>query len=87
MFEIRISHEAEKYYKRLDKKIKQKINQSMEQLSLDPFKGVRIKKLHGKLEGKFRYALSNLRIVYEVDIDDKHILIVAINTRGDVYKK
>jgi Txe/YoeB family toxin of Txe-Axe toxin-antitoxin module len=54
MFEALISREAEKFYKRQDTTIKRKINQSIEIISTEPFYGPHIKRLHGKLEGKYR---------------------------------
>jgi mRNA-degrading endonuclease RelE of RelBE toxin-antitoxin system len=36
MYEVLISHEAEKYYKRLDKNTKQRINQGIRHLVEEP---------------------------------------------------
>ncbi len=86
MYEVFISHEAEKYYKKLDKNIKRKINRSIDTLCLEPLSGTHIKKLHGELKGKYRYAIGGLRIVYKVDTRNKKVEIIAIKSRGDVYK-
>jgi mRNA interferase RelE/StbE len=87
MYEVLISHEAEKYYKRLDKNTKQRINQGIRHLVEEPLSGFHIKKLWGELEGKYRYAIGDLRIVYEVDTKNKIVQVKAIKSRGDVYKK
>lgn len=87
MYEVYISHEAEKHYKKLDKRNKERINNSISSISKEPLSGVHIKKLWGELEGKYRYAIGSLRIVYEVDTKDKVVKIKAIRSRGDVYKK
>ena len=87
MYEVFISHEAEKYYKKLYKSTKQRINKSISSLSKEPLSGLHIKKLWGELEGKYRYAMGDLRIVYEVDTKNKIVKIKAIESRGDVYKK
>jgi mRNA interferase RelE/StbE len=86
VYEILISREAEKYYKRQDKNTKQRINKSVEVLRREPLSGAHIKRLHGELEGKYRYALGGLRIIYEVDTKNKTVLIKTIRGRGDVYK-
>lgn len=86
MYEILVSHEAEKYYKKQDKKTKQRINECIEILSREPLSGTHIKRLHGELEGKYRYVLGGLRIVYEVETNNKVVSIKAIRGRGDVYK-
>ena len=86
MYEVYISREAEKYYKKLDKRSKVRINNSISSISKGPLSGVHIKKLWGELEGKYRYAIGSLRIVYEVDTKNKVVKIKAIRSRGDVYK-
>jgi len=87
MYEVYVSREAEKYYKKLDKRSKERINNSISSISKEPLSGVHIKKLWGELEGKNRYAIGSLRIVYEVDTKNKVVKIKAIRSRGDVYKK
>jgi len=87
MYEIYISHEAEKYYNRLDHKTKQRINKSIANISKEPFSDARIKRLHGKLEGKYRYALGDIRIVYVIDAANETVNIHAIGRRGDIYKR
>ena len=87
MYEVYISREAEKYYKKLDKRSKERINNSISSISKEPLSGVHIKKLWGELEGMYRYAIGGLRIIYEVDTKNKVVKIKAIRSRGDVYKK
>jgi mRNA interferase RelE/StbE len=87
MYEVYISREAEKYYKKLDKRSKVRINNSISSISKGPLSGVHIKKLWGELEGMYRYAIGSLRIIYEVDTKNKVVKIKAIRSRGDVYKK
>ncbi len=87
MYEVYISREVEKYYKKLDKRSKERTNNSISSISKEPLSGVHIKKLWGELEGKYRYAIGSLRIVYEVDTKNKVVKIKAIRSRGDVYKK
>lgn len=87
MYEILISHEAEKYYKKQDKNTRRKINRCIALLSQEPLSGSHIKRLHGELEGKYRYAIGGLRIVYEVDTKNKTVEIKAVGSRGDVYKR
>ncbi|MEW6686810.1 MAG: type II toxin-antitoxin system RelE/ParE family toxin [Candidatus Edwardsbacteria bacterium] len=86
MYEVLISHEAEKYYKKMDKDTKRRINKCIEILGRNPFAGGHIKRLHGELEGKYRYAVGDLRIVYEINTKKQTVEIRAIKSRGDVYK-
>lgn len=87
MFEIFVSSEAEKYYKRQDKDTKRRLNKCIENISKEPLSGSHIKKLHGELEGKYRYEMGGHRIVYEVNIKDRIVEIKSIRGRGDVYKR
>lgn len=45
-----------------------------------------IKRLHGPLEGLYRYRIGRIRIVYSVDETARTIDIVNIDDRGDIYK-
>ena len=58
----------------------------MNEMSKNPFEGPHIRKLKGRLEGKFRYDIGGLRIIYEIDIDTKTIYVETIGPRGDIYK-
>jgi mRNA interferase RelE/StbE len=62
-----------------------KVNKAVEKICSNPFRGAHIKKLVGKLGGKYRYDIGDLRIVYSVDENKKIIFIEAIGPRGDVY--
>ena len=87
MFEVLVSHEADKYYKKQDRETKRRINKCIDNLSRDPLFGLHIKKLHGELEGKHRYEVGGFRIVYEINTKSKTVEIKAIRSRGDVYKR
>lgn len=38
------------------------------------------------LEGKYRYDVDGLRIIYVVNSSDETVIIEAIGPRGDIYK-
>ena len=63
MYEVMVSHEAGKYYKKQDKDTKRRINKCIDNLSREPLLGSHLKKLHGELEGKHRYEVGGIRIV------------------------
>jgi len=86
MYEVLISHEAEKYYKKQDKYTKRKLNKCIDDISREPLFGQYIKKLHGELDGKHRYRMGSIRIVYEININNKTVEIKSIKGRGDIYK-
>ena len=86
MYKPFLHKRASKYYKSLDDKTARRVNKAIGDMAKIPFEGTHIKRLRGKLEGKYRYAVGDLRIVYQVNAEEETILIEAIGPRGDVYK-
>jgi len=86
MYEVLVSNEAEKYYKKQDQDAKRRLGKCIDALSREPLFGQHTKRLHGELEGKYRYRMGSIRIVYEVDIENKTVKVKAIKSRGDSYK-
>ena len=86
MYKVFPHKRAVKYYESLDNKTAGRINKTIEAISKNPLEGTHIKRLRGTQEGKYRYAVGDLRIVYRVNIEDKIVLIEAIGPRGDIYK-
>jgi len=86
MFKPLLHKKAAKYYGKLNDKTTKRINKAIDNIIKDPFKGENIKRLRGKLEGKYRYVVGDLRTVYLVFSEEETILIEAIGPRGDVYK-
>ncbi|MDP3028064.1 MAG: type II toxin-antitoxin system RelE/ParE family toxin [Deltaproteobacteria bacterium] len=86
MYKIFPHKRAVKYYESLDDKTAKRINKAVEAMSRNPLEGPHIKRLRGTQEGKYRYAVGDLRIVYSVNVEEKTILIEAIGPRGDIYK-
>ncbi|WP_307735279.1 type II toxin-antitoxin system RelE family toxin [Caldicellulosiruptor naganoensis] len=46
----------------------------------------KITRLHGKLEGFYRYKEGDLRIIYSLEKDRLIIYVYDIGPRGDIYK-
>jgi mRNA interferase RelE/StbE len=86
MYKVFPHRKAGKYYESLDDKTAKRINKAIEAMCRNPIEGPHIKRLRGPHEGKYRYAVGNLRIVYRVNVKEKTILIEAIGPRGDIYK-
>jgi mRNA interferase RelE/StbE len=86
MYKVFPHKKAVKYYESLDDKTAKRINKAVEEMSRNPLMGPHIKRLRGRHEGKYRYAVGDLRIVYRVNEEEKIILIEAIGPRGDIYK-
>ena len=51
----------------------------------DPQFGPNIKRLHGELEGLYRYRLGDYRLIYEVRQGELIILLIQFASRGNAY--
>ena len=85
VFELRLSHEANKFYQKLPPKRARQLNRALESLSRDPLAGPQLKRLHGPLEGSWRYRVGDLRIIYRVDLTARIVWVETIGPRGSVY--
>ena len=85
MFEVRLSHEAATFYQKLPPKRHRQLDHALTMLSHEPGMGPQIKRLHGALEGSWRYRVGDLRIVYRVDYTTHVIWVETIGPRGSVY--
>ena len=86
MYKFSIHRKASKYYQALDDHTAGKINSVLEEIGRNPLMGRDIKKLHGRLAGRYRVRVGELRIIYTVDEASEIIIIEAIGPRGSVYK-
>lgn len=86
MYKAELYKEAAKYFKKLDSKLQVRVSTAIESIIESPSEGNHIKKLKGRLSGKYRYDIGSIRIVYVVDEDINVIYIEAIGPRGDIYK-
>lgn len=83
MYRIIFHKKAEKKYNNLQRDLQDRIAKVIDSLAINPFFG---KKLSGELFGCYRIRIGDFRIVYELDQINKIIVIIAIGSRGDVYK-
>ena len=85
MFDLRLSTEAAKYYRKLSPKQTRQVNHALETLQRDPFTSPQSKRLHGALEGSWRYRVGDLRIIYHIKLTQRILWVETIGPRGDVY--
>jgi len=85
-FEIILSNQAAKYYKKVSKSTAARIDKSFLELEKDPVSSGDIKIISEKPK-RFRLRVGNLRIIYCLDLDKRHILVSAVLPRGQAYKK
>ena len=85
-YALKISKEAEKDLKRLDKAIIRQIREKLEQLARNA-DAARHSELSGDLAGLFRVRIGKYRAVYMVDEKREELMIVRVGHREDLYNK
>lgn len=87
MYRIVLSKEAAKYYRKVDKQARSRLDNALDALANDPFDVQHhdIKPLHEPLKGLWRYRVGKLRIIYRVDKKGTQIQIVTICSRAEAY--
>ena len=87
MYRVSLSKEAAKYYQRMDKSARSRIDEALDAIGSNPFDVEHhdIKPLHGPLKGLWRYRVGKFRIVYRVNREPKEVQIVTIRSRGEAY--
>lgn len=84
---IKVSSIAEKYFKKLDKKRKKKIEEKLLALSRqqNPLENIQVKALTGELKGFYRLRVGEYRIIFALLEEQKAIAVVNIFPRGNAY--
>lgn len=77
---------AFKEYSKLPKKVKAKVDESLEILSIAPYSEVlNFKKIRGK-ENHFRIRIGDYRVVYTPENQKLIIRVIRVGHRKDIYK-
>ena len=83
-YTVNLSRQAEHFYKKLEKKVKDKVCECMLLLETETYCG---KRLHGDLKGNYSLRVGKkIRIIYSVSEKEKAVCIVAIGLRRNVYE-
>lgn len=85
-WKILFQKSAYKEYKKLPKKVREKVDDSLEILSISPFNDIlNFKKIRGK-DNHYRVRVGDYRIVYTPKESLLVIRIIRVGHRKDVYK-
>lgn len=82
-YTILLSRQAERFYKKLQEKVKNQVRESLVALENQPRAG---KRLHGDLKTNYSLRVGKLRIIYTISEKDKTIYIIAIGPRKTIYQ-
>ena len=84
-YEIQWKHSAEKDLRGIDRQFISRILEAVDSLSNDPFPSQH-RKLQGS-ESSYRIRIGDYRVIYQVDIENKIIVIYHVRHRKDIYRK
>jgi len=84
---IKISSNAEKYYKKLDKSLKKIIKKNLLTLSQqeNPLEHSQVRALTGELKGFYRLRIGDYRIIFALLKEERIIAVVNIFPRSNGY--
>ena len=85
MYKIILYRRAVGFYNRLTERKKNRLSKAIKRLKDNPLYGRDIKRLKGKLRGKYRLRVGSFRVVYLIDEKRKVVVIESIGPRGDIY--
>ena len=83
MYSVRIKKPAEKFLNKASGKLYRSIRAKIEELKTDPVPGDAIP-LKGH-SNTYRIRLGNIRIIYEVFLNELVITVIDIGPRGQIY--
>ena len=86
MYEIVLTKEAQKDYRKLAKSVARRVNQCLDGLRENPLRYPQAIPLKGKLAGSYRWRVGDWRVVYQVNTDEQVVTILQITHRSKVYK-
>lgn len=86
MYELALTHEAQKFYERAEPSLVHRLNRCFERLSQNPYDHPNIKRLKGDLAGYFRYRIGNWRIIYQINETERLITVLLIVHRSRAYQ-
>lgn len=70
-----MTRKAQKFYEKASDELAVQIDDCIDNLSQNPYKGADIKKLKGNYFGYWRYRIGNYRVIYYVEEEKKNITI------------
>ena len=71
-----------KQFDKLPQTVKEQILKRLEKAATEPYAGT---KLHGKLEGLWRWRVGKYRVIYLIDEKQKNIVFLDVGLRKSIY--
>jgi len=86
VYSIRFTGRARRQFLRLDRGVRDRVEEAAGRLREWPVRGPDVKRLRGELEGSYRLRVGSYRVIFVVDEEAREIGIVAVGPRGRIYR-
>lgn len=86
MYEIRLTHDAQKSYRAAEGTLVKRLHRCFDQLRRNPHEHSNIKRLKGPLAGYWRYRVGDWRVVYRIDDDNRAVVVILVVHRSKAYR-
>ena len=86
MWRVTWTATAKNYYSRMDKQSRERIGEALKEIGSDPLACKNAKRLHGRLEGLYRYRVGKFRMIFRILAEASEVRVLAIASRGNIYK-
>ena len=86
MYELLLTRDAERFYKKADPPLIKRLNRCFDQLQENPYEHPNIKRLKGPLAGNFRYRVGDWRVIYTIEEEAKQVIVLLIVHRSGAYR-
>ncbi|MEG4964118.1 MULTISPECIES: type II toxin-antitoxin system RelE/ParE family toxin [unclassified Microcoleus] len=84
-YSVVLSFDAQEFFEESSASLQRKLDRCFEMLKTDPRSHPNIKQLKGELAGYYRYRVGDYRVVYDIDDEQKRVVVTVIAHRREVY--
>jgi mRNA interferase RelE/StbE len=86
MYDLLLTHRAQRFYEQADAPLARRLNRCFEQLRKNPTEHPNIKRLKGSLSGCLRYRVGDWRVIYEINETERSVTILLVVHRSSAYQ-
>jgi mRNA interferase RelE/StbE len=85
MYHVELSRSARRFFERANATLQRRLDGCFDKLKAEPHEGGSIKRLTGKLAGRFRYRVGDHRVIYRIDEEEVKVFVLKIAHRSEAY--
>ena len=86
MFEVLLSPDARTFFGDADPPLARKLARCFAELERESRRHNNIKRLTGKLVGRFRYRVGDWRVIYRIDERARQVHVLVVAHRSEIYE-